>query len=161
MARCAIFVSYMATHLQLPVLISRLLNGTFKITLQHVMINGVAAMVLGSHEGFSYFPESLTLHNCSEHCHTCLVLLPLITAVPCVLCHSSCVRLVLRQPQDAQGVAMCQPRCGGLEMANGQLWGGNHSAGASRVPHLCSAKNWKGLEQLPPALVRTLVQTEA
>lgn len=103
MARCAIFVSYMATRLQLPVLISKLLNGTFKIRLQNMMINGVAAMVLGSHEGFSYFPESLTLHNCSEHFHTCLVLLPLITAVPCMLCHSSCVRLVLWQPQGRPG----------------------------------------------------------
>lgn len=78
-ARCAGFVSYMATHLQLLFLISKSLNGTFKIRLQNVVINGVDAMVLGSHEGFSYFPKNSTLHNCCEHCHTYLVLLPLIT----------------------------------------------------------------------------------
>lgn len=91
-ARCAIFVSYMATCLQLLFLTSKSLNSTLEIRLQNVMINGVDLMVLGSHEGFSYFPKSLTLHNCCNHYHTYLVMFPLITV--CTL-HVVCFALVL------------------------------------------------------------------
>jgi len=78
-ARDAIFVSYMATCLQLLFLNSKWLSSTFEIRLQNVMINGVDLMVLGSHEGFSCFPKSLTLHNCCKHYHTYLVMWPAVT----------------------------------------------------------------------------------
>lgn len=68
----------MATCIQLLFLINKSLNSTFTIRLQNV-INGVDLIVLGSHEGFSYFPKSLTLHNCCKHCHTYWVMLPLMT----------------------------------------------------------------------------------
>lgn len=83
-ARCAIFVSYMATCLQGLFLISKTLNNTLDIRLQNILINGVDLIVLGSHERFSYFPKCLTLHNCRKHYHTYLVLVSQITV--CTLC---------------------------------------------------------------------------
>lgn len=72
------------------------------------MINGVDLMVLGSHEGFSYFPKILTLHNCCKHYHTYLVMFPLITV--CTL-HVVCFALVLFVTPPACGLC-CGKRQG-------------------------------------------------
>lgn len=113
-ARCAIFVSYMATCLQGLFLISKTLNNTLDIRLQNILINGVDLIVLGSHERFSYFPKCLTLHNRRKHYHTYLVLLSQITV--CTLCavcfahRSSGTRRCCGKPQ---GLAVSQPAAAG------------------------------------------------
>lgn len=160
-ARCVIFVSYMATCLQLLFLISKSLNSTSEIRLQNVVINGVDLMVLGSHEGFSYFPKSLTLHNCCKHYHTYLVMSPLITVCTLrLVCFAlvllvTCVRGWCWGSPGGHGVQArnwARLRCwlqdtllsieDGLQPTESR----SHSAGTSQVSCVCSMKNWKGFE---------------
>lgn len=128
-ARCAILVSYMATCLQLLFLFSKSLNSTFEVRLQHVVMNGAELMGLGSHEGFSYCPESLALHNCRKHDHTSLVMSPLIA-----VCTLHVVRFALV-------LLVTPPVCG---LCSGKPWGpraGAHGAQAQKWAWL-----WRGLQ---------------